>query len=128
MKRAFGAGQARRPTLQRTVGCNMEIAARKPLRLWPGVVIAILAGLARFVLPVAVPDTMVYAVLGGFAGGLAVFLWWLFFSRAAWSERLGAIALSIVALVAAKRIVHESIAGGAMGFLLYALAIPVLGL
>jgi outer membrane protein assembly factor BamB len=105
-----------------------EIRPRKPLRLWPGVVIAILTGLARFVVPSVMPDGMVYGVLGGFAGGILVALWWLFLSRAAWVERLGAIALMIIGLFAAKRIVHESIAGGAMGFLLYALAIPVLGL
>jgi hypothetical protein len=31
----------------------------------------------------------------------------------------GAIALMVIGLFLAKRIVHESIAGGAMGFLLY---------
>src|SRR5271169_1185578 len=73
---------------------HMSIATRKPLRLWPGVVIAILLGLARFVVPVVVPDFMMYGVLGGFAGGALVFVWWLLFSRAVWFERLGAIALS----------------------------------
>src|ERR1035438_6602396 len=106
----------------------MEIPARKPLRLWPGVVIAILLGLLRFVVPVVVPDSLMYSVLGGLVGGLLVPVWWLFLSRAPWSERLGAIALMIVALFATKRIVHESIAGGAMGFLFPFLAIPVLGL
>jgi outer membrane protein assembly factor BamB len=101
---------------------------RKPLRLWPGVVLAILLVLVRFVVPVFAPDTMMYGVLGGVVGGLLIVLWWLFLSRARWSERLGAIALMIVALFATKPIVHESIAGGAMGFLLYPLAIPVLSL
>ena len=96
----------------------MTIATRKPLRLWPGVVIAILLGLARFVVPVVKPDLMVYGVLGGFLGGALVFLWWLLFSRAVWFERLGAIALSALALYAVKPIVHESIASGAMGYLL----------
>jgi hypothetical protein len=59
---------------------------------------------------------------------LAILVWWLFFSRAPWSERLGAIMLMIIALFATSRIVHESIAGGAMGMLLYFLAIPVLSL
>src|ERR1035441_9157115 len=105
----------------------MEIP-RKPLRLWPGVVIAILLGLLRFVLPAVVPDMLMYSVLGGLVGWLLVPVWWLFLSRAPWSERLGAIALMIVALFATKRIIHESIAGGAMGFLFPFLAIPVLGL
>jgi outer membrane protein assembly factor BamB len=105
-----------------------EATPRKPLRLWPGVVIAILAGLGRFVVPAVAPDTMIYGVLAGFAGGILAALWWLFFSRAAWSERLGAIALMVIGLFLAKGIVHESIAGGAMGYLLYPLAIPVLGM
>src|SRR5947208_4697233 len=102
--------------------------ARKPLRLWPGVVIGILTALIRFVVPYVVPDSTVYVVLGGFAGGILVALWWLFLSRAAWSERLGAIALMVLGLYAVKSIVHPSIAGGAMGFLLFPLSVPILGL
>ncbi len=101
---------------------------RKPLRLWPGVVLVILQWLIRFGVPVVRPDAVPIAILGGLAGGLAVVVWWLFFSRAPWSERLGAILLMIVALFATSRLLHESIATGAMGMLYYALAIPVLSL
>lgn len=100
---------------------------RKQLRLWPGVVIAILMLLLRFVVPVVMPDKLYVAVLSGPVGGLAVVLWWLLFSRARWFERLGAVALMLVALFASKRIVDVSIATGAMGFLLPFLAIPTLG-
>jgi len=100
---------------------------RKPLRLWPGVVIAILVLLLRFVLPLVMPDELFVAVLAGPVGGLAVVLWWLLFSRARWFERLGAVALMLVALFAAKRIVDVSIATGAMGFLFPFLAIPTIG-
>src|SRR5262249_26187712 len=96
-------------------------------RVWPGVVIAILVLLARFVVPVVTPQFMVYGLLGGLAGAVAIVPWWLFFSRAPWFERLGAIALMIVALFATVRIVDKSIATGAMGMLFYVLAIPVLG-
>ena len=71
---------------------------------------------------------MRFGVIGGLVGGLAVVVWWLFFSRAPWSERLGAVVLMIVALFATSRIVHESIATGAMGMLFPVLAIPVLSL
>lgn len=68
------------------------------------------------------------AVLAGLVGGLVVFGWWLFFSRAPWSERLGAIGLIVVALLATKRLVHPSIAGGMMGMMLYIYAMPVVSL
>src|SRR5713226_7560423 len=102
---------------------------RRPLRLWPGVVIVILQWLLRFVVPVVVPDALVYALIGGvFGGGLAIILWWVFFSRAPWLERLGAIGLMIVGMFATKSIVHVSLATGAQGILLYILAIPYLSL
>ena len=100
----------------------------KPLRLWPGVVAVTLQWLAWFVVPFFVPEALLYGLLGGVLCGLAVVVWWLFFSRAPWSERLGAIVLMVVALIGTKRIVHESIAGGAMGYLLFGIAIPVLSL
>ena len=76
----------------------MPMPDRKPLRLWPGVVIVILQLLARFAVPVFMPDALLVGLLGGFVATLAVILWWLFFSRAPWSERLGAVGLMIVAL------------------------------
>lgn len=103
-------------------------AAPKPLRLRPGVIIVILQWLACLVVPLVVLDGVMFAVLGGAVGGLAVLVWWLFFSRAPWSERLGAIALIVVALIATKRIVHPSIAGGMMGMMLPIYALPVLSL
>src|SRR5438093_2851745 len=105
-----------------------EPTPRKPLRLWPGVVAAVVLLLVRFVLPFVVPQAGGIAILGGLAGGLAVLVWWLFFSRAPWSERVGAIALMVVALLATSRIVHASIANGMMGMMLPVYAIPVLSL
>src|SRR5262245_30867375 len=67
-------------------------------------------------------------MIGGLACSLAVLVWWLFFSRAPWAERLGAIALMVVSVIATKRVVHPSIAGGAMGMLLYFFSIPVLSM
>jgi outer membrane protein assembly factor BamB len=101
---------------------------RKPLRLWPGVVAVALQWLVRFVLPRLFPDAANYAMLGGLAGGLVVLIWWLFFSRAPWLDRLGVVALMVGALYATSHVVHESVANGMMGMLLYVASIPVLSL
>src|SRR5215470_3383535 len=103
----------------------MNTPARKPLRLWPGVVIVILLWLIKFGQPVVAPDALLYGVFAGFVGGAAIVLWWLLLSRARWFERLGAVALMLVGLFATRRIVDVSIATGAMGYLFFFLAIPV---
>jgi outer membrane protein assembly factor BamB len=101
---------------------------RKPLRLWPGVIAVAILWLARFVVPVVVPGTSLFGVLAGIFGGLVVILWWLFFSRAPGSERLGALVLMVVGLLATSRLVHESIANGMQGMMLPIFALPVLSL
>jgi outer membrane protein assembly factor BamB len=106
---------------------STEPILRKPLRVWPGVAIVIAQLLARYVVPLFDPDLMVYGILGGLAGAVAIVLWWLFFSRAAWVERLGAVALMAVALFATSRTVDKSIATGAMGMLFPILAVPTMG-
>jgi len=105
-----------------------EPSSRRSLRLWPGIVIVGLQWLVRFGLPVVMPDAAPIAVIGGVVGGLGVVLWWVFFSKAAWFERLGAVGLMIAAMFATSRITHESIATGAMGMLFVLLAIPFLSL
>lgn len=105
--------------------------SHKPLRVWPGVVIAIVLVLVRYGLPLIAPDTEIFsfppaliAIFGGLLGAVAIVVWWLFFSRASSAERLGAIILMIVAVLATRLIVHESIAGAGMGMLLYISVIP----
>jgi len=105
-----------------------ECTPPRPLRLWPGVVAVALQWLAFLVVPMVVPGAGGTAILGGVAGGLLVVVWWLFFSRAPWSERVGAIVLMLAAVMATKRIVHESIANGMMGMMLPVFSIPVLSL
>ena len=73
----------------------------KPLRLWPGVLSAVLVGLFWIGVPLAFRDAQMVAMLGGLAGALSVLIWWLFFSHAPWFERLGAIALMMVGVAAA---------------------------
>ena len=101
---------------------------QRPLRLWPGVLAVLLQWLARFGVPVVVADAMIFSVFGGLLGGLAIIVWWAFFSRAPRSERFGAVVLMVVALWAASLIIHESIATGMMGMMFPVVAIPILSL
>ena len=70
------------------------------------------------------PEFTAYGVLAGVAGGLALIGWWLFFSRAGWSERLGVLVLMIAAMAATWPFLDVSISTGAMGFLFPMLAMP----
>jgi outer membrane protein assembly factor BamB len=112
-----------------TIAQTNELTPRKPLRLWPAVVIAVVQLLVMFGGPVVVPDAgLPVGMLGGVVGALAIVVWWLFFSRARWSERVGAIVLMIVAVLTTRTVVHESIAGAGMGNLIFILPTPYLGL
>jgi outer membrane protein assembly factor BamB len=97
---------------------------RKPLRLWPGVAVAVIVVLARFVAPLINSDWFVIGMLGAFAGIAVILIWWLFFSRAAWIERLGALAVTVVAFFAIRPLLHPSITDGMMGNMFAAYAIP----
>ena len=103
-----------------------ETASRRPLRLWPGMAAAVLLVIVGYVVPIFAPRLAGLGMIGAVVCALVVLLWWLFFSRARWYERLGAIAVIIGAAFAEKYVVHPSIAGGAMGNLAYVLAIPTL--
>lgn len=110
-------------------------APRKPLRLWPGVTIVALQWLLVFGVGQAVPDAEIFslpigmlAVMAGALGGVAVILWWLLFSRAPWSERIGAIALIGLFVWATRLGVHESIAKAGMGMLYYLSSVPFISL
>ena len=74
-------------------------ADRKPLRLWPGVVIAALQLVTLYGPSFngsAGSLVSFYSVMGSLAAGtLLLWIWWLFFSRARWFDRLGGVALMI---------------------------------
>src|SRR5437879_1040096 len=111
-----------------TIAQTDEVTPQKPLRLWPGVVAVVLQWLVRFVVPVVVPGAIAVGMIGELLGGVTIVVWWLFFSRAPWSERVCAIVLMGVALFATPRIVHKSIATGMMGMMFVIYAIPLLSL
>ena len=58
----------------------------KPLRLLPAIVIVILQWLIRFGLPGVVSADLAtqIGIFGGLIGGVAIMIWWAFFSRAIW--------------------------------------------
>jgi outer membrane protein assembly factor BamB len=101
---------------------------RKPLRLWSGVAAVALQWLVWVGAPLVAPDWASIGMLGGVAGGVAVIVWWLFFSRAPWLERVGAIVLMVIAVLVTKRVVHLSVSNGMMGMMLPLYSIPPLSL
>jgi outer membrane protein assembly factor BamB len=77
------------------------------------------------------PDLAMFGLAGAMIGTLAVLIWWIFFSRARWPERLGVTLLMIVTWFAMRPLLDPSIIGGAMGglpilgFTLFAIALVV---
>ncbi len=105
-----------------------EPAKLKPLRLLPGVVIAIMLLLIRYVIPEIAPGALYAGVFGGIFGGLAVVIWWIFFSRAPGFERWFAPVLMIAALLATSQILDRSIATANVGLMFPMFSIPVLAI
>jgi len=102
-----------------------EAKPRKPLRLWPGVVAVALQLLFWFVIPRLVSEELaMYSLLGALVCAIAVVLWWLFFSRAPWLERIGALVMMVLAVLLTRLVVHPSIAGAGMGMMLPIFSIP----
>ncbi len=99
---------------------------RKPLRLWPGVTAAIALVVIRFLLPAVVPEAMLISMFGGLLCAVAILIWWLFFSRAPWLARIGALVVMVASVAVGFRIVDESIRGGMMGNMLPVYSIFVL--
>jgi outer membrane protein assembly factor BamB len=109
-----------------------QSSSQRPLRLWPGVVIVAIQWLMYYVLPKLFPEATLFGmplkflgVMVALACGILLIVWWLFFSRAPWSERIGGVILIAGALFLTRYLVHISISGGAMGLLFFVLAIPV---
>jgi outer membrane protein assembly factor BamB len=104
----------------------------KPLRLWPGVALVTVQWVLALVVPAVAPDAEMFSmpaaaigIVGGTICGVAVLLWWLFFSRAAWIERVAAPLVILLALLLTRALAHESIVGAHMGYSLYLL--PTVG-
>jgi outer membrane protein assembly factor BamB len=97
----------------------------RPLRLWPGVGLVVLQWLTPLIASLF-PDAGAIGMLAAVGCGVGVLVWWLFFSRAPWSERLGAPVLMAAVLALTYQLVDRSIATGGMGYLLGFYAVPCL--
>jgi outer membrane protein assembly factor BamB len=102
------------------------LTQRKRIPLWP--VVAIVLLVASYLIPMFVPEAFLFGLLGGLVGALLVAVWWLFFSRRPWFERLGAVLLMAMALAATKPFLHVSIATAGQGILFYIFGVPLLSL
>jgi len=105
-----------------------EPASPKPVRIWPPAIAVLLMLLLWFGLPALLPEQSGVELFGILICGLAIMVWWLFFSRVRWKERLGILCLMILAVIAVSFIVHKSISNGMMGLMLPIFSIPVLGI
>ncbi len=97
---------------------------RDPLRLWPGVVAAILLCVLRYGVPPIFPDAFIVGFLGAVVCAFAILVWWVFFSRAPWLDRIGALVVIVGAFFLTKPFLHKSIAGGMMGMMYPIYALP----
>jgi outer membrane protein assembly factor BamB len=105
-----------------------ESTQRKPLRILPGIIIIIIQLLLRYVLPIILPEAIAVGLFGGILSGLAVIIWWAFFSRAPRLERWTAVVLMILALLATAQFIDISISTSMMGLMFTVYSVPVLSL
>lgn len=106
-----------------------DLNRQVPLRLWPGIVLASLLFVCRFLLPSFFTDSLLFAVMSGMAGAVLIFLWWTFFSRAPRIDRFLGLGLIVVALVLTRfLLLHPSIANGMMGLMFFIYSLPILAL
>ncbi len=101
-------------------------ARQRPLLVWPGIAIVLLQWLARYGIPLVVPEATAFRAMGAVFGGLAVVVWWACFSRAPRSDRWSGVALLVATPFMTWLLLHDSIATGGMGMLFVIYATPPL--
>lgn len=87
-----------------------DAAPQRLLRVWPGIAAVVLLLLSRFGIKAVIPgiDGFGKAMMTSFAFTLLLVIWWAFFSRARWRERLEALGLMALALAGTWLLRHES--------------------
>ena len=106
---------------------NTDLTVKGP-RLWPGIIIGVIIVILRYVLPLIDPTLMVASFMGGVAGGILTAIWWLFFSRVPWTDRLAGVVLAVFALFLTSRFIDESVARANMGMMFWLFSVPILAL
>jgi len=78
--------------------------------VWPGIVAVVLQWLSRFGIKAVIPGISGFgkAMMTSFAFTLILIIWWTFFSRARWRERLEALGVIALALAGTWMLRHES--------------------
>lgn len=121
--------------LDREIVAHQSSPNQKPVRILPGLILAAMLVILRYLLPSLAPDAELgpfpiplIGMLGGLLASVGILVWWLFFSRAGWRERVGAVLLIILTVVLTRMVVHESIRGGMMGMMVIFYSLPVLAL
>jgi len=104
--------KANSQTDEPTLKVSDKPTPRKPLRLWPGVGAAVLLLLASFVVPAVSPENFLSGLMASLGAALAIVAWWVFFSRAPWIERLGAVVLMAAGVFVTSRFIHISFPWG----------------
>jgi hypothetical protein len=105
-----------------------ELVMQKPLRLLPGLVIVIIQWLLRFGIPMVFHGDIMtqLAVIGGLLCWVVLVIWWVFFSRAKWFERIEAVVLMLAAIVITSMFLDKSITTSMMGLMFPVYSIPII--
>jgi len=96
----------------------MNSAESRQPRLWPGMVLAVLQVVLWFVVA-RIPEMELWGLLGTAVAALGIVLWWVFFSRVPWLERLGQLVWIAVAVIGLSRLGHVSLLEAGQGRLFY---------
>lgn len=98
--------------------------------LWTGIGIVILQWVLRFgvIAASSAAWAIMVGVFGGLLCGVAIVVWWTFFSGRHWIERWGGAVLMIVTLVLMSFVIDDSISTGMRGMMYPVWAIPLLSL
>jgi outer membrane protein assembly factor BamB len=108
---------------------NVVVAVpARPLRLWPGVVLAVLLLAAKLVAPLIAVQATPLGVIAGPVLALAIGIWWAFASRVPRVERWGAFLLIAIAMYVTSRVLHVSIRTGMMGYMFPIYGLPIVAL